>query len=60
MVASGTLGKGAKAAKDRVQDKVGDVQEAWDTSQVTVVIVGLMRAQSGVLDVDGGKRDLPS
>ena len=35
MVASGSLGQGAKAAKDTVKDKVEDVQEAWETSQVT-------------------------
>lgn len=34
MVASGSLGQGAKAAKDKVKDKVEDVQEAWETSQV--------------------------
>lgn len=35
VVASGSLGQGAKAAKDTVKDKVEDVQEAWETSQVT-------------------------
>ena len=35
MVASGSLGQSAKAAKDTVKDKVEDVQEAWETSQVT-------------------------
>lgn len=34
MVASGSLGQGAKAAKDTVKDRVEDVQEAWETSQV--------------------------
>lgn len=34
VVAAGSLGKGAKAAKDTVKDKVEDVQEAWETSQV--------------------------
>lgn len=37
VVASGSLGQGAKAAKDKVKDKVEDVQEAWETSQVRLV-----------------------
>lgn len=35
VVASGSVGQGAKAAKDKVKDKVEDVQEAWETSQVS-------------------------
>ena len=41
MVSSGSLGQGAKAAKDTVKDKVEDVQEAWETSQVTIYGGGL-------------------
>lgn len=37
VVASGSLGQGAKAAKDKVKDKVEDVQEAWETSQVKLL-----------------------
>ncbi|CAM9851745.1 unnamed protein product [Ectocarpus sp. 12 AP-2014] len=37
VVASGSLGQGAKAAKDTVKDKVEDVQEAWETSQHPLV-----------------------
>ncbi|CAM9397102.1 unnamed protein product [Discosporangium mesarthrocarpum] len=37
VVASGPLGKGAKLARDRVKDKVEDVQEAWETSQHPMV-----------------------
>lgn len=37
VVASGSLGKGARAAKDTVKDKVEDVQEAWETSQVRLL-----------------------
>lgn len=37
VVASGSLGQGAKAAKDTVKDKVEDVQEAWETSQVLCI-----------------------
>lgn len=54
VVASGSLGKGAKAAKDTVKDKVEDVQEAWETSQVSkrkatkvaVDVLTLLRATS--------------
>lgn len=41
MVASGSLGQGAKAAKDTVKDKVEDVQEAWETSQVKLLSVAV-------------------
>ncbi|CBJ27872.1 Import inner membrane translocase subunit TIM44, mitochondrial precursor [Ectocarpus siliculosus] len=37
VVASGSLGQGAKSAKDTVKDKVEDVQEAWETSQHPLV-----------------------
>eukprot|EP00904_Undaria_pinnatifida_P010678 jgi/Undpi1/6740/HiC_scaffold_20.g09219.m1 len=37
VVSSGSLGQGAKAAKDTVKDKVEDVQEAWETSQHPLV-----------------------
>lgn len=36
VVAAGSVGRGAKAAKDAVQDKVEDIQEAWETSQVSL------------------------
>lgn len=45
VVASGTLGKGAKAAKDTVKDKVEDVQEAWETSQVNTPLPSDARAK---------------
>lgn len=34
MVASGSLGKGAKAVKDKLKDKVEEAQEVYETSQV--------------------------
>eukprot|EP00903_Cladosiphon_okamuranus_P005734 g5690.t1 len=37
VVASGSLGQGAKAAKGKLKDKVEDVQEAWETSQHPLV-----------------------
>lgn len=37
VVAKGSVGRGAKAATDAVKDKVEDVQEAWETSQVMIV-----------------------
>lgn len=46
MLAKGRLGRGAKAATDKVRDKVEDVQEAWETSQVNISCLWCLNAFS--------------
>lgn len=47
VVAKGSVGRGAKAATDAVKDKVEDVQEAWETSQVIVVTCSCLACSAG-------------